>query len=66
MTTTWDQLTEQAHHLLTRPRRSDLTPAVTLVQSLHKQPPHHTRRHLRTPRLGHHRAARPRALRPPR
>lgn len=39
MTTTWDQLTEQAHHLLTRPRRSDLTPAVTLVQSLHNNPP---------------------------
>ncbi len=37
--TIWDQLAEQAHHLLTRPRRGDLTPAVTLVQSLHQQPP---------------------------
>ena len=36
---TWDHLAEQAHRLLTRPRRGDLTPAVTLVQSLHKQPP---------------------------
>lgn len=36
----WDHLTDQAHILLTRPRRADLTPAVTLVQSLHKQPPH--------------------------
>lgn len=36
---TWDHLTEQAHRLLTRSRRADLTPAVTLVQSLHKQPP---------------------------
>lgn len=38
--TIWDQLAEQAHHLLTRPRRGDLTPAVTLVQTLHPQPPH--------------------------
>ncbi len=37
---TWDHLAEQAHRLLTRPSRGDLTPAVTLVQSLHKQPPH--------------------------
>ena len=37
--TTWDQLTDQAHRLLTRPRRSDLTPAVTLVQTLHPHPP---------------------------
>lgn len=36
---TWDHLTEQAHRLLTRSRRADLTPAVTLVRSLHKQPP---------------------------
>ncbi|MDY6869194.1 MAG: hypothetical protein SV966_00960 [Actinomycetota bacterium] len=36
---TWDHLAEQAHRLLTRPRRGDLTPAVTLVQSLHKQAP---------------------------
>ncbi len=36
---TWDHLTEQAHRLLTRPSRGDVTPAVTLVQSLHKQPP---------------------------
>jgi len=36
---TWDHLTEQAYRLLTRSRRADLTPAVTLVQSLHKQPP---------------------------
>jgi hypothetical protein len=36
---TWDHLAETAHRLLTRPRRGDLTPAVTLVQSLHKQPP---------------------------
>lgn len=35
----WDQLAEQAHHLLTRPQRHNLTPAVTLVQSLHDQPP---------------------------
>lgn len=38
--TIWDQLTEQAHQLLTQPRRGDLTPAVTLTQSLHPQPPH--------------------------
>jgi hypothetical protein len=37
--TIWDQLTDQAHRLLTRPRRSDLTPAITLVQGLHKQTP---------------------------
>jgi len=37
--TTWDQLADQAHRLLTRPRRGDLTPAVTLVQSLHRQAP---------------------------
>jgi hypothetical protein len=36
---TWDHLAEQAHRLLTRSRRGDLTPAVTLVQSLHQQPP---------------------------
>ena len=36
---TWDHLAEQAHRLLTRPSRGDLTPSVTLVQSLHKQPP---------------------------
>lgn len=36
---TWDQLAEQAYHLLTRPRRSDLTPAVTLVRALHRRPP---------------------------
>jgi hypothetical protein len=35
----WDHLTNQAHTLLTQPHRADLTPAVTLVQSLHKQPP---------------------------
>lgn len=40
MTTIWDQLTEHAHHLLTRPSRGNLTPAITLVQSLHPQPPH--------------------------
>ena len=38
--TIWDRLTEQAHQLLTQPRRGDLTPAVTLTQSLHPQPPH--------------------------
>ena len=37
---TWDHLADQAHVLLTRPRHGDLTPAVTLIQSLHKQPPH--------------------------
>ncbi|MEY8019127.1 hypothetical protein [Mycobacterium servetii] len=37
----WDQLTHQAYDLLTHPRRTELTPAVTLVQSLHKQPPTH-------------------------
>ncbi|MBI2699694.1 hypothetical protein [Mycobacterium paragordonae] len=36
----WDQLAHQAHTLLTRPRRTDLTPAVTLVQSLHPHNPH--------------------------
>lgn len=36
---TWDHLAENAHRLLTQPRRGDLTPAVTLVQMLHKQPP---------------------------
>ena len=36
---TWEHLAEQAHRLLTRARRGDLTPAVTLIQSLHKQPP---------------------------
>ena len=36
---TWDHLAEQAHRSLTRPRHGDLTPAVTLAQSLHKQPP---------------------------
>ena len=36
---TWDHLAEQAHRLLTRPRRADLTPAVTLIRSLHKQAP---------------------------
>lgn len=39
MMNTWDLLAHQAHALLTHPRRSDLTPAVTLVQSLHKEPP---------------------------
>ncbi|WP_249383719.1 hypothetical protein [Mycobacterium sp. DBP42] len=39
MMNTWDLLAHQAHALLTRPRRNDLTPAVTLVQSLHKEPP---------------------------
>lgn len=38
--TIWDQLADQAHRLLTRPRRGDLTPAVTLIQSLHPQRPH--------------------------
>jgi hypothetical protein len=37
--TIWDQLAEQAHRLLTVSRRGDLTPAVTLVQSLHEQAP---------------------------
>lgn len=37
---TWDQLAEQAHRLLTRPHRRELTPAVTLIQSLHNHPPH--------------------------
>jgi hypothetical protein len=37
--TAWDQLADQAHRLLTRPHRGDLTPAVTLVQSLHRKPP---------------------------
>ncbi|ORX14128.1 hypothetical protein [Mycobacterium xenopi] len=37
--TIWDQLADQAHRLLTRPRRGDLTPAVTLIQSLHHKPP---------------------------
>lgn len=37
--TTWDQLADQAHRLLTRPRRGELTPAVTLVQSLHHKSP---------------------------
>lgn len=36
---TWDYLTNRAYTLLTRSRHSDLTPAVTLVQTLHKQPP---------------------------
>lgn len=36
---TWDHLAEQAHRLLTRSNRADLTPAVTLVQSLHSKPP---------------------------
>lgn len=36
---TWDLLTHQAHALLTRPRRNELTPAITLVQSLHREPP---------------------------
>ena len=36
---TWDQLAEQAHRLLTRSRRGELTPAVTLVQSLHSELP---------------------------
>lgn len=35
----WNELAAQAHLLLTRPQRSDLTPSVTLVQSLHPQPP---------------------------
>ena len=35
----WDHLAEQAHRLLTRPGRGDLTPAVTLVQALHRRPP---------------------------
>lgn len=39
MNTIWDQLAEQAHHLLTRSRPATLTPAVTLIQSLHPQPP---------------------------
>lgn len=38
--TIWDQLADQAHRLLTRPRRGDLTPAVTLIQSLHPHAPH--------------------------
>lgn len=38
--TIWDQLADQAHRLLTQPRRSDLTPAVTLIQSLHPRAPH--------------------------
>jgi hypothetical protein len=38
--TIWDQLTDQAYRLLTRPHRGDLTPAVTLVQSLHPTAPH--------------------------
>ncbi|MBS4730584.1 hypothetical protein MSM1_20440 [Mycobacterium sp. SM1] len=37
--TIWDQIADQAHRLLTRPRRGDLTPAVTLIQSLHHNPP---------------------------
>lgn len=36
---TWDHLANQAHQLLTKPRRGQLTPAVTLVQSLHKELP---------------------------
>jgi hypothetical protein len=36
---TWDHLTQQAHRLLTRPHRGDLTPAVTLVRSLHPHLP---------------------------
>ncbi len=37
--TIWDQLTEQAWRLLTRPRRGELTPALTLVRSLHRTAP---------------------------
>lgn len=36
---TWDHLTRQAHQLLTNPRRGQLTPAVTAVQSLHRELP---------------------------
>lgn len=39
--TIWDQITRQAHQVLTAPRRGELTPAVTLVQSLHRQLPRH-------------------------
>lgn len=38
--TIWDQLADQAHRLLTQPSRGDLTPAVTLIQSLHPRAPH--------------------------
>jgi hypothetical protein len=37
--TIWDQLAVQAHHLIARPRRGELTPSVTLVQSLHTRTP---------------------------
>lgn len=39
-TTVWDNLTEQAHRLITTAHRGDLTPAVTLMRTLHRQPPH--------------------------
>lgn len=38
-TSTWNDLTDHAHALITRPSRRDLTPAVTLMQSLHTQLP---------------------------
>ena len=37
--TIWDQLADQAHRLIARPRRGHLTPSVTLVQSLHPRTP---------------------------
>jgi hypothetical protein len=37
--TIWDQLAVQAHQLIARPRRGELTPSVTLVQSLHTRTP---------------------------
>ncbi len=38
-TSTWTDLTDRAHALITRPSRRELTPAVTLMQSLHPQLP---------------------------
>lgn len=38
-THTWNDLTTAAHALIVRPSRRDLTPAVTLMQSLHRQTP---------------------------
>jgi hypothetical protein len=39
-TTVWDTLAEQAHRLITTPRRGETTPAVTLMRSLHRTTPH--------------------------
>ena len=39
-TTVWDTLAEQAHRLITPPRRGETTASVTLMRSLHRTPPH--------------------------